>query len=96
MKGVILNAEAINYIDSSAAQMLTKVIQEIHGRDLQFYIAGAIGPTRDIIYSSGIINELHAEFLFVKTKEAVAYFEDPSSVSILQGKVAHQNRTKCN
>ncbi|KAG1657668.1 Hydroxyacylglutathione hydrolase, mitochondrial [Nymphon striatum] len=54
--------------------------------DLQFYIAGAIGPTRDIIYSSGIINELHAEFLFVKTKEAVAYFEDPSSVSILQGK----------
>lgn len=96
LKGVILNAEAINYIDSSAAQMLTKVIQEIHGRDLQFYIAGAIGPTRDIIYSSGIINELHAEFLFVKTKEAVAYFEDPSSVSILQGKVAHQNRTKCN
>ncbi len=96
LKGVILNAEAINYIDSSAAQMLIKVIREIHARELQFYIAGAIGPTRDIIYSSGIINELHSEFLFVKTKEAVAYFEDPSSVSILQGKVAHQNRTKCN
>ncbi len=96
LKGVILNAEAINYIDSSAAQMLIKVIREIHARELQFYIAGAIGPTRDIIYSSGIINELHSEFLFVKTKEAVAYFEDPSSVSVLQGKVAHQNRTKCN
>ena len=96
LKGVILNAEAINYIDSSAAQMLVKVIREIHARELQFYIAGAIGPTRDIIYSSGIINELHSEFLFVKTKEAVAYFEDPSSVSVLQGKVAHQNRTKCN
>ncbi len=91
LKGVILNAEAINYIDSSAAQMLTKVIKEIHSRELQFYIAGAIGPTRDIIFSSGIINELHTEFLFVKTKEAVAYFEDPSSISILQGKVAHQN-----
>jgi SulP family sulfate permease len=93
LKGVILNAEAINYIDSSAAQMLTKVIKEIHSRELQFYIAGAIGPTRDIIFSSGIINELHTEFLFVKTKEAVAYFEDPSSISILQGKVAHQNLT---
>lgn len=96
LKGVILNAEAINYIDSSAAQMLIKVIQEIHNIDLQFYIAGAIGPTRDIMYSSGIINELHSESLFVKTKEAVAYFDDPTSVSILQGKVAHQNRTKCN
>ena len=92
LKGVILNAEAINYIDSSSAQMLSKVIKEIHDSGLQFYIAGAIGPTRDIIFSSGIINELHKEFLFVKTKEAVAYFDDPSSCSILQGKIAIQNR----
>lgn len=95
LKGVILNAEAINYIDSSAAQMLTKVIKEIHERELQFYIAGAIGPTRDIIFSSGIIDELRKEYLFVKTKEAVAYFDDPSTASVLQGKVAKQNRIVC-
>ncbi len=92
LKGVILNAEAINYIDSTATTMLTSVIEEIHQKNLQFYIAGAIGPTRDIIFRSGIIKALHREFLFVKTKEAVAYFDDPSSVSIIQGKVAHQNR----
>ena len=92
LKGVILNAEAINYIDSSAAQMLVKVIREIHDRNLQFYIAGAIGPTRDIIFSSGIINELDKEFLFVQTKEAVAYFDDPKSVSLVGCKVAYQNR----
>jgi len=92
LTGVILNAEAINYIDSSAAQMLIKVIKEIHSRDLRFYIAGAIGPTRDIIFSSGIINELQKEHLFVKTKEAVAYFDDPNCLSVLQGKVANQNK----
>ena len=92
LKGVILNAEAINYIDSSAAQMLKKVIQEIHDRGLQFYIAGAIGPTRDIIFSSGIINELRKEHLFVKTKEAVAYFDNPGCLSVLQEKVANQNK----
>lgn len=92
LTGVILNAEAINYIDSSAAQMLIKVIKEIHSRDLRFYIAGAIGPTRDIIFSSGIINELRKEHLFVKTKEAVAYFDDPNCLSVLQGKVANQNK----
>lgn len=43
LKGVVLNAEAINYIDSSAAQMLIKVIHDLHGKNLQFYIAGAIG-----------------------------------------------------
>jgi len=92
LKGVILNAEAINYIDSTAANMLIKVIDDLHQKNLQFYIAGAIGPTRDIIFRSGIIEALHKEFLFVKTKEAVAYFDDPSSVSILQGKVAYQTK----
>ncbi len=96
LKAVILNAEAITYIDSSATQMLTMVIDEIHKKGLQFYIAGAIGPTRDIIFSSGIIDALHKEYLFVKTKEAIAYYDDPSSVSVLLGKVAHQNRVKPN
>jgi len=91
LRGVILNAEAINYIDSSAAQMLVKVIHEVHARKLEFYIAGAIGPTRDIIFNSGIINELHREYLFVKTKEAVAFFDNPNSVSIVGSKVAYQN-----
>ncbi|MFK7810869.1 MAG: SulP family inorganic anion transporter [Maribacter sp.] len=96
LKGVILNAEAINYIDSSAAQMLTKVIKEIHHRNLHFSVAGAIGPTRDIIFSSGIIKELGKEHLFVKTKDAVAHFDNPGCLSDLQGKVAYQNRINGN
>ena len=96
VKGVIVNADAINYIDSSADFMLTKLIHELHAKGLKFFIAGAIGPTRDIIFSSGIIDALGKEFLFVKTKEAVAYFDDPSKVSDLQGKVANQNLIKGN
>ena len=90
LKGVILNAEAINYIDSTAANMLIQVIEEINSRDLQFIIAGAIGPTRDIIFRSGIIDVLHKEFLFVRTKEAVACFDDPGAVSRLRDIVAYQ------
>tara|TARA_R110000796_G_scaffold67449_3_gene154745 strand:+ start:70492 stop:72219 length:1728 start_codon:yes stop_codon:yes gene_type:complete len=94
LKGIILNAEAINYIDSSAAQMLIKVIREVHQKNIQFYIAGAIGPTRDIIFNSGIIDELHKEFLFIRIKEAVAYFDDPTTLSSLQEKIAYQNQFK--
>lgn len=96
LQGVILNAEAINYIDSSAAQMLIKVIKEIHHRNLHFSVAGAIGPTRDIIFNSGIITELGKEHLFVKTKDAVSHFDNPGCLSDLQGKVAYQNRTNGN
>ena len=90
LKGIILNAEAINYIDSSAATMLIQVIEEIHARGLKFIIAGAIGPTRDIIFRSGIIDALHKEFLFVRTKEAVACFDDPGAVSSFRDIVAYQ------
>lgn len=96
LKAVILNAEAINYIDSSAALMLTKVIRDIHGKNLQFYVAGAIGPTRDIIFGTGIINELHKEYLFVQIKEAVAYFDNPQTVSPMGSKVAYQNKLNGN
>lgn len=92
LRGVVLNAEAINYIDSTAARMLVTVIGELQQKGVRFFIAGAIGPTRDIVFSSGIIDLLKKEHLFVQTKEAVAYFDDPSTVSILQGKVAYQNR----
>ncbi|MGB3150700.1 MAG: sulfate permease [Maribacter sp.] len=94
LKVVILNAEAINYIDATGADALTNLIHEIHGQGLQFYIAGAIGPIRDIIFSSGIINELHKEYLFVKTKEAVAFFDNPNTVSTLGSRVAYENNKK--
>lgn len=91
LKAVILNAEAINYIDSTASSMLIKVIEEIHQRNIQFYIAGAIGPTRDIIFESGIVNCLDKKYLFVKIKEAVAHYEDPGKIPDLREKIAHQN-----
>tara|TARA_R110000868_G_scaffold78284_3_gene223587 strand:+ start:40492 stop:42216 length:1725 start_codon:yes stop_codon:yes gene_type:complete len=91
LKAVILNAEAINYIDSTASTMLMSVIDEIHQMNVQFYIAGAIGPTRDIIFESGIVKCLDKKYLFVKIKEAVAYFDDPNTITSLREKVAHQN-----
>ncbi|MBM1106181.1 sulfate permease [Aurantibacter crassamenti] len=94
LKGVILNAEAIHYIDSSASAMLIKVIDEIHARGLQFIIAGAIGPTRDIIFSSGIIDALQKDFLFVRTKEAVACFDDPEAFKQFRSTVAYQKNLK--
>ena len=96
LKAVILNAEAINYIDSSAAQMLIKVIREIHHRNIKFYIAGAIGPTRDIIFGSGIIGVLEKNYLFVQTKEAVDYFDHAITPSRLSERVAYQNKVNGN
>ena len=93
LRGVILNAEPINYIDSTAASMLISVIGELHNRNIQFYIVGAIGPTRDIIFNSGIVEVLGKDFLYVRTKEAVACFDDPNNIGDTCQKVAHQRKT---
>ncbi|MFC2147568.1 SulP family inorganic anion transporter [Bacteroidota bacterium] len=95
LKGVILNAEAINYIDSTATRMLTKVIKKIRNDGIEFYIAGAIGPTRDIIFRSGISDVLPKEFLFVKIKEAVAHFDHTDNPTGEHERVAYQrNETR--
>ena len=70
LKFIILNAEAINYIDSSAVHMLRQVIAGLRKKNIQFLIAGSIGPTRDILYSSGLIDDIGKGNLFVRTNDA--------------------------
>nr|WP_298792306.1 sulfate permease [uncultured Allomuricauda sp.] len=94
LKYVILNAEAINYIDSSAAVMLDRVIKDLHAKDIRFFVAGAIGPTRDIFYSSGLINVIGTENLFVRTFEAVAYCTDQRERNEIQEKISLQSKAK--
>ncbi|MAU14947.1 MAG: sodium-independent anion transporter [Muricauda sp.] len=94
LKYIILNAEAINYIDSSAAVMLERIILEQREKGRQFLIAGAIGPTRDILYSSGIINVLGEENLFAHTYDAVDCCSNRKTLSTIQKKVSLQSKSK--
>lgn len=94
LKYIVLNAEPINYIDSSAAVMLERIIREQREKGIQFLIAGAIGPTRDILYTSGIIDVLGEENLFAQTFDAVECCRNPETLSTIQKKVSQQYKTK--
>lgn len=90
---VILNAEAINYIDSSAALMLERIVKDLKSKKIQFIIAGAIGPTRDIFHSSELIHVIGKENLFVRTYEAVDYCSQKKERSKIQDKITLQSKT---
>ena len=90
LEAVILNAEAINYIDSTASNMLRRVIEKLYEQGIHLFITGAIGPTRDILFTSGIMEVLPKESLFVETKEAVTFFDDPQSRPKIESSVAYQ------
>ncbi|MBS9462847.1 solute carrier family 26 protein [Flagellimonas sp. 389] len=93
LKYVILNAEAINYIDSSAALAIERIVSDLRTRNIQFFIAGAIGPTRDIFFSSGLINSIGKKNLFARTFEAVTYCSDQKERSKVEEKISLQSKT---
>ena len=93
---IIINAEAINYIDSSALNMLEKVCGDLKKTGLNIMIVGAIGPIRDIIFDHALIHIIGSGNLFITTSEAVNTFLDGTVVSEIQKKITHQNLTVTN
>lgn len=90
LKAVILNAESISYIDSSANMMLLKLVTKLKKRNIAFIITGAIGPTRDILYSGGMVDIIGMENLFIRTSEAVCYFDSKCIPSVIQQRITQQ------
>ncbi len=90
LRFVILNAEAISYIDSSAVYMLRQTIKELKAKGLTLMIAGAIGPARDILYTSGLIDDIGRENLFVRTYEAYEHCLDASCKSSIEERISTQ------
>ena len=76
---VILNAEAINNLDSSAVHMLHDCVQEFQQRGIAFYVTGAIGPVRDVMFRSSLINQIGKDHLFMHVHDAVQHFDEVGS-----------------
>lgn len=96
VKYIIINAEAINYIDSSAVHMLRQTINELKNKQIKLVIAGAIGPTRDIFNTSGLINDIGKENFFVKTNEAFEHCKTLSNKTEIEEKISLQSKNKAN
>ena len=79
LKLIILDASSINYIDSSAVSMLKKVINELKNKNIQFFVAGAIGPIRDIFSKSELMELIGENHLFVCTQDAYTSYKKPTS-----------------
>ncbi|WP_378184959.1 SulP family inorganic anion transporter [Aquimarina sp. W85] len=89
---IILNAEAINYIDSSATNLLFHLIDDLKQKHITVLIAGAIGPTRDIIFKNGLADVIGRDHLFVTTSEAYEYALNTGERTEIQQKITTQSQ----
>ena len=90
IKGFIINARAINYIDSTATEQLVQLIKKLQKNDIRVMIVGAIGPARDLIIKSKLIHVLKKENLFITSGDATDSFDGICKKTPLQKKLSGQ------
>lgn len=90
LKLVIINTEAINYIDSSGIHILKKIIEDLKIKNIKIMFSGTAGPIRDILYKSGIIEILGKENLFLRSHEAEDYYDGKYNKTPISKKIAEQ------
>jgi len=71
LKVVILNAESINYLDSSAVHAIKDVVEEYLSKGIEIAFSGVKGPVRDAMALAGILSESTGNHFFMSVQEAV-------------------------
>lgn len=71
LRAVVLDASAINQLDSSADTALHELLRDYRGRGIDLFIANVKGPVRDVMERSGFVHSLGVDHFFLTTDEAV-------------------------
>ncbi len=90
LKAIILNAESINYIDSSALDTLLEMVRVCKSNNTRFIIAGAIGPARDVLLKKKVRKTIGSKNFFVSIALAVAAFDGQPLDESLNKSISHQ------
>lgn len=76
LKLVVLDASAINSIDSTGLHMLNEMINDLDEKGIELYIASAIGPVRDSLKRSGILQAMGDTNFFFDLSDAIAFYKN--------------------
>ncbi|MCH1471808.1 MAG: sulfate permease [Flavobacteriaceae bacterium] len=90
LKGFVLVARGITYIDSSGLSTLGAMIKSFQQKGILFMVAGAIGPARDVLQQSKLTDLIQEKNMFAKTADAIDYFKGKVVPSDVQKKIASQ------
>lgn len=74
LRAVILDAHTINDLDTSGLYALEQLYESLQQRGIDLYLSGVIGPVRDVLYRSGLMQRMGAESHFLSIQEAIRYY----------------------
>ncbi len=76
VKLIILNANGIGNIDTTAMETLEEIVEEYRQQYIHFYFAGVRGPVRDQMERSGFPDRIGTNHFFLTIQEAVDFWEE--------------------
>ena len=72
---VVLNADSISYLDSSAVHTLAEWIKDLHNRGLRIHFTSVIGPVRDTMRKWGLMELIGEENFFMSNQRAIDAYD---------------------
>lgn len=75
IKVVVLDASGMNGIDSVGIRAFEEVLDFYSARDIEFNVCSVIGPVKDILKKTGLIERLGTENDFLQIQDAVDEYE---------------------
>lgn len=90
LRAVIINADAINQVDSSAIHALEDIVDELRGNQLDVFFTGVKGPVRDDMSKGHLLEKIGEQNFFMSVQEAIDFYDQKSKSSL---KPKHQEFT---
>ena len=75
LKLIVIDAESINRVDSTGAEMLMERVKYYKKKGVSFYFAGVKGPVRDTLFRAGILNIIDINHFFMNIFTAVKFYK---------------------
>lgn len=76
LKGLIINSDSINNLDSSAIHSLSDLVDDLQSQDIKLMFSGVKGPVRDQMVKAHLIEKVGKDNFFMSVQEAVDHFNN--------------------
>ena len=75
LRAIVINADSINNVDSTAVHALEELVKEWRKQGWAVYFSGVKGPVRDALVRSQVMSHLGEKNFFLSVQEAVDYHD---------------------
>ncbi|MBB6459663.1 SulP family inorganic anion transporter [Flammeovirga kamogawensis] len=87
---IIIKSESINYIDVTALTELKLFIGKANKKGIEVYMVTVVGPVRDLLFKTSIVDTLGGKQLFVHLYDVMQYIDDKESYRYTNKDIANQ------